>query len=288
MPLANPEQSGFLIYDITGLGPPKATINTSRRATSDGVTYNSSNVAERNIVIMAKFQELPTIEDTRQKSYKYFPIGKRVKLVIETDNRLCEVEGYVESNEPVIFSEEEYSQISIICPESYLTASGEEGTIISVMYGTTPMFEFPFSNENETEKLIEFGSLNSLAEYNINYTGDANVGIIINIKAYGLVNDLTIYNTNTREIMRISTVRLTELTGYPIMDGDEIVISTISGKKSITLIRGGISLNILGCLDRFSNWFTLSKGDNIFAYSAGTGGENVLITVTNSILYEGV
>lgn len=114
--LAFPEKSGFAVQSISGLGPSKADINTTEISTNDGSLYNSARVNSRNIVMSLKLMFNPQIEDTRQDSYKYFPIKKRVTLLIETDNRICETYGYVESNEPGLFSSGETTQISIVCP----------------------------------------------------------------------------------------------------------------------------------------------------------------------------
>lgn len=51
MELARPEVSGLAITDIEGLGPVKATINTSEIATGDGALYNSAKLETRNIVM---------------------------------------------------------------------------------------------------------------------------------------------------------------------------------------------------------------------------------------------
>jgi phage-related protein len=120
--LGRPEQSGFLIKSISGLGPSKANINTTEVSTNDGSLFNSARLNQRNIVFDFIFVESinrESIEDIRQKSYKYFPIKKNVDLLIETDNRIVKTTGYVESNEPNIFSSQEGAQISIICPDPY-------------------------------------------------------------------------------------------------------------------------------------------------------------------------
>ena len=94
--LAFPDESGFAVQSISGLGPSKADINTTEISTNDGSLYNSARVNSRNIVMSLKLMFNPQIEDTRHDSYKYFPIKKKVTLLIETDNRICETYGYVE------------------------------------------------------------------------------------------------------------------------------------------------------------------------------------------------
>ena len=88
--------------------------------------------------------------------------------------------------------------------------------------------------------------------------------------------------------MRIDTDKLEKLTGSGMVAGDEIIISTIKGDKSITLLRNGIDTNILNCLDKDSDWFQLSKGDNIFAYVVEEGTTNVQFKIENRTAFEGV
>ncbi len=283
--LAFPEKSGFAVQSIDGLGPSKATINMTETATNDGALYNSARAASRNVVFTFRLLAAPQVEDARQESYKYFPLKKKVKISVETDNRVCETYGYVESNEPDIFSSEESTQISVICPDPYLYSEGANTT---VFYGVDPLFEFPFSNESVVRPLIHMGEILRFTERNIPYSGDVEIGLLITMHAIGEVRNITIYNTGTREVMRIDTGKLQELTGTGMIAGDEIIINTVKGEKSVTLLRNGFYLNILNCLDKESDWFQLAKGNNIFAYTAEEGLFHLQFKVENKTAYEGV
>lgn len=286
--LFNPEDSGFIIKSIEGLGPVKANINFKELATNDGSIDNSARLSSRNIVMNLQFIESPTIEETRLKSYKYFPIKRNIKLLIETDSRICETIGRVETNVPTIFSNSEGCQISILCANSYFYSAGENGTNQTTFYGTDPVFEFPFSNESLTEDLIEFGSIENRTEGTIYYDGDAEIGITIQIHAVGEAEGLVIYNTKTREIMRINDDKLKSLMGSGIQAGDEITITTSRGEKGIYMLRNGVTTNILNSLEKPIKWFQLSKGDNTFAYTASTGLTNLQFRIKNKVIYEGV
>lgn len=283
--LARPELSGFAITSITGLGPGKANINTTDISTTDGGLYNSSRLPIRNIVISIKYLWKDTIEDARQLSYKYFPIKRKVTLLFETDNREVEIEGYVESNDPTIFSSEEGTDISIICPDPLFYSLESNSTIFS---GIDPMFEFPFSNESLSENLMEMSVIQNTAIKVIVYEGDAETGVTITIHAIGEAKHVTIYNTGTRESMSINTDKLQTYTGSGITTGDDIIICTVPGEKLITLQRNGVTTNILNCLEKNADWFKLSKGDNVFAYTAESGSENLQFSIENSIVYEGI
>lgn len=289
--LGKPENTGFLIKSITGLGPVKANVNTTEVATNDGSMFNSARLSQRNIVIQMVFVNSiygEDIEAIRQKSYKYFPIKKNVELVIETDNRYVRTTGYIESNEPDIFSKQEGTQISIICPDPYFYSASEDGDNVTDFYSIAPMFEFPFSNESLTEPLLVFGEIQIKTEGVITYSGDSEIGVMIYIHAIGPAEHINIYNTETREVMTIDTVKLEKLTGRGLIAGDDIIINTLKGEKSITLVRSGVSYNILNCLDKNTDWFTLVKGDNIFAFTADSGVTNLQFRIENKVIYEGV
>lgn len=286
MELSRPELSGFVVMSIKGLGPDKATINVSEISTTDGSIFNSARVSSRNIVISLRFLWKPSIEEVRHLSYKYFPLKKKITLLIETDNRLAEIEGYVESNEPDIFSNEEGSDISVVCPNPFFRdASGESSVTFG---GIEPMFEFPFSNESLVDALIELSAIRTQIERTIVYEGDADAGVTMHIRANGPVDGITIYDLTKQVTMKIDTDIIETLTGSGIVDGDEIVICTITGKKSATLIREGNSTDILNAIDKDSTWFKISKGLNTFAYATVEGRNNMELEIRNDILYEGV
>ena len=139
-----------------------------------------------------------------------------------------------------------------------------------VFSGVVPMFEFEFSNETENgsneERNIIMSEIEVAQEQTVYYNGDSEIGVTIQIHAIGTAENVTIYNTGTREF----------------------IICTVKGKKSVTLLRNGVRTNILNCLTKDSSWIQLVKGDNILAYTAEKGSEMLYFTVYNNIIYEGV
>ena len=286
IPMKNSESTGFILHDMTGLGPPTASVNTSKVATKDGSKYNSARAEERNIVLPMYFTPIPTIENARHRSYKYFPLKKPVILAFKTDNRECQIVGYVETNEPDICSDREGCQVSIICPNPYFSSIYDTVTSFS---GVEAAFEFPFSNEDTSNPCIEFGKIVVKAENIVRYGGDAESGVQIRIAASATVKNITIYNVDTRGTMHIYHDKLVALTGSGIVKGDEIIITTDKGSRSVTLLRNGKSTNILNAIDpRNDEWFSLTKGDNIFAYTADEGSDYLMFVVDHTTLYEGI
>ena len=285
--MMRPEKSGFVVKDIQGLGPAKANLNMTTSATSDGSVFNSAFVPSRDILLSLLYYQTSseTIEDLRQKSYKYFPNKKKIHLLIETENRTVQTEGYVEDNDPEIFSKEAGCVITIRCPDPYLYSVGETNTIF---YGVEPIFEFPLENASTDEDLLEMGELINTNTAVVFNEGDCDVGCTIIIDALGPVSGIEILRDDSSEKMIINTSKLPSSLGTQLIDGDTIIIETTVGKKSIVLIRGGVEYNILNCLSKDSTWFVLSEGDNVFSYAIGEGAEYVRFRIINKIVYSGV
>ena len=285
MELRAPAKSGVAVLGVEGLNPPKANINISNLANADGGVFNSARATVRNILVYLKPYK-SDMEVGRRKIYKYFPIKRNVELTFETDQGLSvKAIGYVESNDVAVFSSNGILQISILCPSSYLESVA---TQVSVVSGIQANFTFPFMNDSLDEKLIEFGSYKRNRGTNIHYEGDAETGIKIKLSASGTATNVTIYNSATRQIMKIDTDKLQTLTGNPIIAGDVIDISTVIGNKYARLVRGGVITNILNVLERPVDWFKLIKGDNVFAYVAETGDDKISLQIENKTLYEGI
>lgn len=286
--LTDPWSSGFAIKSIDGLGPVSANINFTELATIDGAIDNSARVGKRNIVLDLIFIEFPSIEETRLRSYRYFPVKGYIELIIETDKRLCSISGIVESNEPDIFSNQEGCQVSILCGDPYFYLAGDNAVSKKIFYGVEPLFEFPFSNESLTEPLISFGNIVTRTEGVVTYEGDAEIGITIIIHSTGDARGLAIYDLNERKIMRINDERLEKLTGNKIQAGDTITITSTRKKKSVTILRAGVITNILNAMEFPIRWFMLKKGDNRFAYTAEEGLEKLNFQIEHKTIFVGV
>jgi hypothetical protein len=78
------------------------------------------------------------------------------------------------------------------------------------------------------------------------------------------------------------------MTGSALIYGDTVTICTIKGQKSAYLLRDGEYTNILNCLGKTPDWFSLTKGDNIYAFSADSGEEFLDFRVEHRVAYEGV
>lgn len=301
MELSKPEETGLLIHNITGIGSPTASINSTEMATVDGARFNSARAQTRNITLSLVFVDslnvlddngdyvhtTQRIETARHRSYRYFPTKKKLTLIFETDERTVAIDGYVESNDPIVFSKDEYTQISVLCVSPYFRSLSPREIVFKTVNPENG-FEFPFSNESLTEKLIIMGELKDDTIYNIVYNGDADTGMIITIQAKAQVRGIEIWNTVTREHMVIDDSRLFQITGGYFDEDDIITISTMKGNKYMTLQRGVKVYNILNAMQRGSDWIQLTPGDNIIGYTAASGIDFLSFKAEYYTLYEGV
>lgn len=159
--LGAPETSGLWVKSIKGIGPGKASINTTDMASSDGGIFNSARSEIRNITLTLGLLDYTdeagnyhSVEDVRRDTYKLFGKKRQVEIRIHTDygverdsgeEFVLYTYGYVESCEPDIFNKQETMAISIICPNpNFYSETGAGGVDFSA---TNSIFEFPFSNE---------------------------------------------------------------------------------------------------------------------------------------------
>lgn len=121
--------SQYVIKDIQGLGPPKAEILTTSYQGMDGGVYQTAKGSQRNVVIQLGLNPNYLSDDPfgtlRRALYKWF----NPKILLEMDFinsnfQTVRLYGYVESNEPSIFSPEPSITVSIICPDPYFYGEG--------------------------------------------------------------------------------------------------------------------------------------------------------------------
>lgn len=265
----NPNE--FVVYKIEGLNPPQATLNKSSNATTDGCKVTSAKVESRNLVIYTTIEN--DAEENRNKLYEYFQVAGKATIFYKSGLKDVYIEGIVETLEVGAFEEKETAQISIVCEKPFFKSVDY---IVTSFSSVVSLFEFPFSIP---ESGIEFSTITTNIRKKIVNTGDVKTGAIIRMYATGTVKNPILYDVLKKTHMKL------KITMKP---SDEIVINTNQREKSITLVRNGEITNILGAMQKDSEFFTLEPGDNIFAYTCESGDTNLMITFTTIPQYGGV
>jgi hypothetical protein len=292
LPIRNPMATGYNVVAIDGLGPVDAVLQTSNTVTTDGVIFNGARKDEREIVINLAYhpESGKNIEDLRHGTYKYFPEKEEVTLVFHADTRSVRTTGIVESNDISIFSEKEASSIVIKCPDPWFRIDNELNRVTSFS-NVEPVFEFPFNWTNNPvgePKPLWFGAIKNMHSKNIMYDGESEVGVIIRMSFDAPVRNIRIYNEEAGQEIDVFTDKVKLIIADGIKSGDELVICTIPKRKSVEVIRDGISYNILNAINRDVRFITLHKGANTIVYSAESGVDNIRMSIENETLYTGV
>lgn len=259
------------VINIIGLNPTPANLILTELAGVDGARYNSGRRQQRNVVITLAYR--PPIENNRNAIYKYFPTNTAVRLYLVSESRNVYIDGYVESNEVELFSQNEQSQISVICPDPYFRSAKKNDVNFS---STISLFQFPFSIPAEG---VEFSKVVKVSTVVIN-AGDISTGAIFTLSARAsqILNPV-IYNNTTNEYFGLDIA---------LDQGDTVIINTHRGNKSVILIRDGVATNILADRKSGSKWLQLAAGENEISYSCDEGAENLDVNIVTEACFEGV
>lgn len=260
----------YTVYNIEGLDPPDAQINTTHNAGYDGSVFNSAYEKDRTITITMTIES--PAEANRIALYRYLKTKFPVRLFYKNGTRDVYIDGFVQSMQIGFFQRKQVIQITIFCPKPNFSGAV---SVVQEFYSVEALFEFPF----EIEEPIPFSEIVTGMEKSIINAGDLETGVTITIDAVGTVENPKIYNVDDNTFMILS---------FNMQDGDTITIDTRQGEKSITLRRGGSDINLIGHMQRNSTWFQLQPGDNVFTTAADTGAENMMVTFTVVDQYQGV
>lgn len=237
LPLEDP-QEGYLIQDISGLDPVKATIVSSSFAQIDGSQYQASRRENRNIVIKLGLEPdfiNTTVRALRTRLYGYFMPKSHVLLRFTIEGEgVVEIRGRVETFVSPLFVKEPDATISILCfdPDFY-----------------------------EPEPLVFAGNTNDTGdELLLNYKGSVDTGFLFEIYVDRPIAGFTINHRAGDD--EFGSLEFTT----PLQAGDVVQISTVVGNKFAYLTRttGGVTYegSILYGVSPHANWISLLPGDN--------------------------
>ena len=261
----------YTLYQIDGLEPPNATINTTRIAGIDGARLNSAYADPRNSVIYLAIEG--DCEKNRINLYRYAKTRRYIKFYYQNEHRDVFIEGYVENIRIAFFEMKETVQISIICPQPYFNAVQQVETEFATVTGS---FVFPFAYTADGAPFSVFDRSAMQPAFN---NGDIENGAVIRIKAIGAASNPQIFNVSTNESFKLE---------ISLDEGDEICINTNVMHKGITLTHDGETSNLINSMVIGSKWFQLLPGDNIFSVDAEEHPENLFCSIIHTDQFEGV
>lgn len=238
------------IRKIDGLGPVPAILSTGKYGSTDGEYYTGSSLGKRNIVLTIGLNPDwadQTIEFLRQILYTYFMPKKDVKLRF-TSNHMAtvEIDGYVESMDPNIFTEDPEIQVSIICPKPDFIATNE--TIINGVTLALP---------DGAPTIVE-------------YQGSVPSGF--NLKVVRTTTTMT--NGELRVINENPDLQLFIIDEATISSTRHLELNTVSGNKYVREVLTSSIENILGSVTAGSKWLQLEVGTNNLRVASEVPGQD--------------
>lgn len=248
---------GYLVKDVEGLDPVKATFSSSSYAQQDGDQHQSSRLPSRNIIL--KMDALlgygRTIRELRKRLYGFLMPQSLVTMrFYMVDEEPLDIVGRVESFDWPIFVQEPDISISLIC---------DKPAFISL----TPVTLAGASVADDTESLFH-------------YEGDSPTGFVFQITVDRSVPTFDIFLRSED-----STTQALEF-DEPLIAGDMLTISTVPGDKGATLTRDGAESSLVYGVTPESDWISLHPGDNMMRVY--TDGAPLQYTVTYTARYGGL
>lgn len=238
------DTSGFIVKNIDGLDPVKATLTSSNFAGVDGAQYQSSRRETRNILIKLGLEPDPltdTVRGLRNRLYGFFMPKAKVDLKFYDDEGItATISGVVEDAPTPLFTETPEMVVSIICfePDFLDTVPGHfDGTSVS----------------SDSMSIIS-------------YPGTSETGTIVTLNVNRSMSDFTIYHQPPNDNLRQLDFSAS------LLSGDVLTISSVKGDKGIILNRGGTESSLLYGMSPQSSWIELMPGVNhIRLYATGAG-----------------
>lgn len=240
------EEAPYLIQDIDGLDPVKATITTTAFAGLDGVQFQSARREARNIVITAGLNPNPltdTVRGLRSRLYAFFMPTTKVDLTFYDDEGPdVTISGVVEDAPAPLFTQEPAMNISVMCP-----------TPDFVDVSTTHIADGMTTSSN-TGRILP-------------YSGTSKTGTVITLNVNRTLSDFTIYHQPPNDDLRQLDF------SAPLVAGDVLTINSVTGSKGVTLTRGGTITSLLYGKSPQSSWIEFLPGGNnvITFYATGAG-----------------
>lgn len=248
---------GIIVEDITGLDPVKATLVSSSFAQQDGSQYQSARRENRNITMKLSLDPNgdDSVFDLRNRLYQYFMPKAEVSMrFYMTEGLEVDIAGRVESLETELFTQDPEANISII-------------NFDPDFYDPTPV-------------VITGMHTSDTGPTTINYAGSVDTGMVFSIAIADNKSELTIYHTTPDGVLRTL-----DFSG-PLVAGDVLKISTVTGDKEATLTHLGSDSSVLYGVSPQSAWMALESGENTIQVYAE--GDSSPVTITYTSRYGGL
>lgn len=257
LPLVNNKY--FFLVSASGQTQAETSISSVVIGGIDGDIPNSIQAQPRAIVLMLRINPSENVEEAKREILKVVKIKQTGVLEWTQNERTVRIEGKVESIEMPRWNNAVALQISLYCSQPFWE------DIDFVVQQINEAINLHYFTETEgdmlyfTEAGAPLGEYDAIRTKTFENSGDVDVGMTIEIVAYGIVTNPIIRDMNGNFFG----------VGYGdgnkkvvLNSGDVVRICTVKGNKSVVL---NGSVNLLDKLKPKSTWLQLLAGENQFA-----------------------
>jgi Phage tail protein len=235
--------NGYVVREIQGLDPVKATLVSSKVAGVDGGQFHNSNREPRNILMKLGLEPdyvSNSVASLRSNLYRFLMPKSQITFALYADDALFgSTDAIVETCDNNMFSADPEVDVSLMCYD--------------------PDFHAP------APTVIQSNTVNGVTTQTISYPGTSDTGVIFRFTFPASASEVRLYNTRPDRITNVVDVQ------GSFLANDVLEINTNPLQKGVTVIRAGLEIPSLFYLDRSSTWISLAPGDNLFrAYYSGT------------------
>lgn len=270
MPLVN--NPYFNLSGCDGLTSTNIALATSTVPSMDGDTVNNLQAQPRSIVLYLEARQGKSVEEVKRYVTSFVKPKLPGALRWKQNEREIEITGIVQAVEMPRFSQKCVMQITLYCSAPYWAdidyLNTELSNIVDMHYFPQDMGGLHFTEEGAPFGVYERNYIKSFTN-----EGDVASGMLITITALSVVTNPVLYSIATGQFIGIIDT---------LAAGDEVVISTYKGNKTIT--KNGE--NIIDKIKPGSTFLQLEVGSNEFMIDSGDDDiSNMYFTLTYKRLY---
>ena len=250
--------TGFIIKDVDGLDPVKASFVSSSYASMDGSQYQASHREARNLLLKIDLDpdySTTSVYDLRKTLYNYFMPKSEVELRFYLDSGITvNLNGRVETFESPLFVRDPTVTIGLLC------------------------FDPDFIDLTPT--VVSESTVDDQTNFTVSYDGTVDTGTLFELAIDRTLSEFTIYHQTPD-----GTLKTIDFAGS-FVAGDVLKVSSVRGDKYVILNRGGTDSYVLYTKSPQSGWLELQNGSNLLrVYAVGAA---IPFTITYYTRYGGL
>lgn len=268
----------FKLIAAEGLHGVEVEFSETDSAYTDGATVDNARALPRGIALkFALCGDVAASLDIFHAVVKSKQVGKLIKTERERETKIqgrVTVPPYTRLTDAVVV------ELHLYCGQPYWEDVQE---LVGTISELVDLLYFPEEGRGFPTEGVPFGVINTEKTQTITNDGDTSVGLTIVINALGEVKNPRLACSTGEQngfYLKLNTT---------LKDGDEVIISTHKGAKSIT-INGSAYINgvpIYSLLEYVSeDWLQLETGANVFNITSDTEGAKVYFYIYFSRRWE--